>query len=278
MARARRRLINRRPGRGAALYLGALPFLALTMLYAFGSAMRQAENPNDKLLPGATALVQAVRRVAFAPDQRTGDVLLWSDTAASLVRLATGLAVAAALGLVVGVANGLIPYVRACGSPFVAVLSMIPPMAVLPILFIVFGLGELSKVVLIVVGIAPFLIRDLQLRIAEMPGEQLIKAQTLGASSWQVVTRLVVPQMLPRLLDSVRLSLGPAWLFLIAAEAIAAEQGLGYRIFLVRRYLAMDVILPYVAWITFLAFAADAGLRWVNRRAFPWLYTGREAA
>jgi NitT/TauT family transport system permease protein len=151
-------------------------------------------------------------------------------------------------------------------------------MAVLPILFIAFGLGELSKVVLIVVGIAPFLIRDLQLRIEEMPREQLVKAQTLGASSWQIVTRVVVLQMLPRLSDSVRLSLGPAWLFLISAEAIAAEQGLGYRIFLVRRYLAMDVILPYVAWITLLAFASDALLRGLNRRWFPWLYTAREPA
>ena len=82
--------------------------------------------------------------------------------------------------------------------------------------------------------------------------------------------------MLPRLLDGLRLSLGPAWLFLISAEAIAAEVGLGYRIFLVRRYLAMDVIIPYVMWITALAFLMDLALRHVNRRAFPWLYLGRE--
>ncbi len=67
--------------------------------------------------------------------------------------------------------------------------------------------------------------------------------------------------MWPRLIDALRLTLGPAWLFLIAAEAIASTEGLGYRIFLVRRYLAMDVILPYVAWITLLAFAMDWLLR-----------------
>ena len=180
--------------------------------------------------------------------------------------------------LVVGVANGILPYVRAGLSPLVAVISMIPPMAMLPILFIVFGLNELSKVVLIVIGVAPFLMRDLQARVMEMPGEQLIKAQTLGASSWQIVLRVVLPQMLPRLLDSVRLSLGPAWLFLISAEAIAAEVGLGYRIFLVRRYLAMDVIIPYVVWITLLALISDLALRLVNRALFPWLEAGRRAA
>ena len=66
---------------------------------------------------------------------------------------------------------------------------------------------------------------------------------------------MVIPQTLPRRSCGLRLTLGPAWLFLIAAEAIAATDGLGYRIFLVRRYLAMDVILPYVAWITLLAYA-----------------------
>jgi NitT/TauT family transport system permease protein len=176
---------------------------------------------------------------------------------------------------VLGVAVGLIPYVRAGLSPFIGVVSMIPPMAVLPVLFIVFGLDELSKVVLIVFGVTPFLIRDLALRVGDLPREQLIKAQTLGASTWQIVVRVVLPQMLPRLIDAVRLSLGPAWLFLISAEAIAATEGLGYRIFLVRRYMAMDVILPYVAWITLLAFLSDVGLRWINARFFPWLQAGK---
>ena len=76
------------------------------------------------------------------------------------------------------------------------------------------------------------------------------------------------------MLDALRLSLGAAWLFLISAEAIAAEDGLGYRIFLLRRYLAMDVILPYVAWITVLAFTMDWGRRALSRRAFPWCGAG----
>ena len=71
----------------------------------------------------------------------------------------------------------------------------------------------------------------------------------------------------------MRLSLGPAFLFLISAEAIAADGGLGYRIFLVRRYLAMDVILPYVAWITLLAYLDGLRARAaVARRGFPWAY------
>ncbi|MEO1314966.1 MAG: ABC transporter permease subunit, partial [Pseudomonadota bacterium] len=103
-----------------------------------------------------------------------------------------------------------------------------------------------------------------------LPVEQMVKAQTLGASTLAIGLRVALPQIMPRLIGAVRLSLGPAWLFLIASEAIAAEAGLGYRIFLVRRFLAMDVILTYVIWITLLAFLLDLALRQISRRAYPW--------
>jgi NitT/TauT family transport system permease protein len=99
-----------------------------------------------------------------------------------------------------------------------------------------------------------------------------VKAQTLGASTLQIAVRVVIPQVLPRLFNALRLAIGPAWLFLIAAEAIASTEGLGYRIFLVRRFLAMDVILPYVAWITLLAFAMDRLLAAASRRLHPWAH------
>jgi NitT/TauT family transport system permease protein len=266
-----RRLVNRHPDRTGQFFWGAFPFVIAIVFYLIFSALRLAENPNDKLLPGLSTLGKSIWGILFVADARSGEYLFWKDTLYSVARLGAGLAVATLLGLGFGVATGVVPYVRAGLSPFIAVLSMIPPMAVLPILFIAFGLGEQSKVVLITIGITPFLVRDLALRVGEMPGELLIKAQTLGASTWQIILRVVLPQIVPRLLDGIRLSLGPAWLFLISAEAIAAENGLGYRIFLMRRYLAMDVILPYVAWITFLAFAMDWSLRKISRRFFPWL-------
>jgi NitT/TauT family transport system permease protein len=249
--------MNIAPGRGGSALLALLPFVLIAFLYVAGSAERRAANPNDKLLPPVSEMMSAVKRVALEPDRRTGDYVLWTDTGASLRRLALGLGFATAGGMVFGLAIGVLPLVSASLAPLVGVLSMIPPMAVLPILFIVFGLGELSKVVLIVIGVAPFLIRDLALAISNLPVEQLVKAQTLGASTWQVAIRVVLPQIMPRLIEAVRLSIGPAFLFLISAEAIAADVGLGYRIFLLRRYLAMDTILPYVVWITLLAFVFD---------------------
>lgn len=268
-----KKLINHKPGKASRWFLGLLPFLLIALIYTGASNARLAENPNDKLLPAFSSFVEAIDRLAFEPSKRTGDYLFWQDTFSSLKRLGMGVIISAAIGLVFGIFNGVIPYGRAGLSPLVTAISLIPPMAILPMLFIIFGLGEVSKVVLIVIGIAPFLIRDMQQRALEIPAEQLIKAQTLGANTWQIILRVVLPQVLPRLLDAVRLSLGAAWLFLIAAEAIAATDGLGYRIFLVRRYLSMDVILPYVLWITLLAFFIDYLLRLLSRSAFPWFHS-----
>ena len=270
------RLINRRPDRASRLILVILPFALLLFAYFTGSATRLTENPNDKLLPSAVQMTDAIKRVAINPDQRTGEYILWQDTASSLQRLAIGLAISAVVGLCLGIASGVLPLFGAPLSPLLTVLSMVPPLAILPILFIVFGLGELSKVMLIVIGITPVLGRDLEQRAREIPVELLIKAQTLGASTWTLILRVVLPQLLPRLLISLRLVLGSAWLFLIAAEAIASTDGLGYRIFLVRRYLAMDMILPYVVWITLLAWLMDWGLKALTRKAFPW-YEGARA-
>ncbi|TVZ38042.1 NitT/TauT family transport system permease protein [Alteromonadaceae bacterium 2753L.S.0a.02] len=267
------KLINRIPSRPARVILGILPFAILLVFYLSASNARLADNPNDKLLPAFSSFGAAIERMAFAPDKRSGDYLLWQDTASSLVRLAMGVGISAAIALALGVAMGAIPYARAKLSPLVTAISLVPPMAILPILFIIFGLGEVSKVVLIVIGITPFITRDTLQRVLEIPDEQIIKAQTLGANTWQIVLRVILPQVMPRLIASVRLSLGAAWLFLIAAEAIAATDGLGYRIFLVRRYLSMDVILPYVVWITFLAFVIDYVLRKLSLYLYPWFHS-----
>jgi NitT/TauT family transport system permease protein len=271
------RWINTHPSKGARLALMLAPFVLVLIAYAIGSAARLAENPNDKLLPGLTGFAQAIDRFAFTADARTGDYLLWTDTAASLVRLMSGLGIATTIALVLGILIGMLPYVRSALSPFVATISMAPPLALLPILFIIAGLGETSKIALIVIGVAPIMIRDLALTAVNLPREQIIKAETLGGSSWQIGLRVVLPQILPRLITTLRLQLGPAWLFLIAAEAISADSGLGYRIFLVRRYLAMDVIFPYVVWITLLAVAADWLLDRLRIRLFPWSELEKQA-
>ncbi|MAF09798.1 MAG: lipid kinase [Croceicoccus sp.] len=266
------RWVNRRPRRGNRMLLGAIPIILLIVLYLAVAGARHAVNPADKILPLPGAMIEAMASLVTEPDQLSGEYLFWADTLASLTRLGIGLAISTLSALLVGLVLGILPPVRATFGPLVTGIAVIPPIALLPILFIAFGLGETAKVALIVVGIAPFMMRDIAAHIGALPREQIIKAQTLGASSWQVMIRVALPQAMPRLIQAVRLSLGPAWVFLISAEAIAADIGLGYRIFLVRRYLSMDIILPYVAWIALLAVVMDLALTWASNRLFPWAH------
>ncbi|MBP7648710.1 MAG: ABC transporter permease [Phenylobacterium sp.] len=272
-----RRLLNARPRVGGRLLLGLLPILALVLLYLVVATARHTENPRDKITPIPAAMAAGIQTMAFEADPRTGEVPLVADTKASLQRLGVAVGLAAATTLVLGLTIGLLPYVRASLGPLVATISVIPPIAVLPILFIVFGLGETSKIVLIFVGITPVMVRDLATHVAAIPEEQIVKAQTLGASTWLTLLRVALPQALPRLIDSLRLSLCPAWVYLISAEAIASDVGLGYRIFLVRRYLAMDIILPYVVWISLLAVIMDLALQAWSRTSFAWAHPPRNA-
>lgn len=266
------RWVNRRIGRGSSILLGALPILLLALVYLVAAADRHAANPSDKILPLPSGMAEAMVSLLFQPDLLSGKLIFWADTFASLQRLGLGLGLSTLSALLVGLLLGVLPPVRATFGPLVTRIAVIPPIALLPILFIALGLGEAAKVALIVIGIAPVMIRDIAAHVGALPREQLIKAQTLGASSWQIMIRVALPQAMPRLIQAVRLSLGPAWVFLISAEAVASDVGLGYRIFLVRRYLAIDTIIPYVAWIALLAIAMDVTLAFLSRRMFPWAH------
>lgn len=268
------RWVNRRISRGNSVLLGSIPIALLMLLYLIVAAGRHAANPNDRVMPLPGAMAEAMAALLFQPDQLSGQLLFWADTIASLQRLGLGLGISTLSALLVGLVLGTLPPVRATFGPLVTAIAVVPPIALLPVLFIAFGLGETSKVALIVIGIAPFMIRDVAAHVGSLPREQIVKAQTLGASTWQLMLRVALPQAMPRLIQAVRLSLGPAWVFLISAEAIASDIGLGYRIFLVRRYLSMDIILPYVIWIALLAVVADLLLMWISRRLFPWAHGG----
>jgi len=266
------RLLNHKPSTPVAIALAALPFIAALAVYAIASHIRLDANPADKLLPSFQSMWDAFVRMATVPDRRSGDILLLKDTLASMYRLGAAMAISTGLALVFGVLIGLLPYARSTFASFISTFSLVPPITILPILFIVFGLGEVSKIALIIVGTAPVMIRSTAQAVTEIPSELMIKAQTLGASTWQIMIRVVLPQIMPKLILALRLALVPAWIFLVSAEAIASTEGLGYRIFLVRRYLAMNIILPYVIWITILAFIIDRLLYALSSRAFPWAH------
>jgi len=262
--------LHAEPGNYLHWALAALPFALMICAYLISSHRMLAENPNAKLLPSVAKMAESTARLATQPDSRTGGYPFCTDTKASLKRLAAGVISAAVIGLLLGVNLAMFPGLNSLLRAFVTFLSIIPPLAVLPVLFIVFGVDEAAKVILIFVGAVFVITRDIYLATAALPTEQVTKALSLGATQLGVVYRVILPQVMPRLFNTARLTLGAAWLFLIAAEAIASTEGLGYRIYLMRRYMAMDIILPYVFWITLIGYCLDLGLRaWVGWR-YPW--------
>ncbi len=201
---------------------------------------------------------------------KQGESLLWQDTKASGRRVLIAMVFIFA-GIYVGLFIGAFPYAEKFLYRFVLFFDKIPALAVLPILFIVFGLGETAKIALIVIGVAPTVILDTYLKVKEVHDEQLVKGMTMGASQPEIIFRIIFPQIIPKVLDTVRLNFKAVILFLIAGEALAAEAGIGYRIFVVRRYMDMATIFPYVVWISMLAFVVDMAFRtWISRR-YQWL-------
>src|SRR4029078_7677956 len=112
---------------------------------------------------------------------------------------------------------------------------------------------------LIVIGVTPTIILDTLNLTKGVPPEQLVKGFTLGASDFDVAYRVVLKQIWPRVLNSIRLNLKPLMLFLFAGEMIASTDGLAYRIALLRRHMGMNIIIPYVLWVALVQFMIELG-------------------
>lgn len=249
--------------------LPIIPFLVLITLYLAISNARLQKNPDDPFFPSLSKMGQSVYNLAFTEDEFSNKYLMWEDTFSSLKRVSIGVGISALCALLVGINMALFPGFQTVFSTFFTFASIIPPLGIFPILIIAFGVDELSKIIIILIGTFPVIGRDVDLAVRKMVSqEQITKSLTLGASQLQVVYSIVLPQIIPHWLNTVRLAFGSAWLFLLAAEMIASTGGLGYRIFLARRYMAMDIIIPYVIWMTFLGILVDC----VFQKFIAWRY------
>ena len=275
--------IQAQPNRTLAQLLSGVLFVVCIVAYLHTSIARHRENPEDRVVPSAHQLAQGIRTSVLEPAEE--DDYLPADNASTMERLrhsmilkdtrASGRRFLIAVTLlipavVLALHIGLFPYIGAGLMRFVLFFDKIVALSLLPILFIAFGIDEASKVALIVIGVAPTMILDTIGMVRAVPQEQMVKAFTLGANNFDVAYRVIGRQVLPQVINSLRLNLKPIMLFLFAGEMIAASDGLAYRIAIMRRHMGMDIILPYVLWVAFLLFMIDVTLRWVNRRLHPW--------
>jgi len=275
-------LIHARPGRTTTWILSWTLFALGIGAYLWVAADRHRENPEDRVTPTLAQMAQGMYHAVMQPaeEDEAGDEaatfwqklthsMLWKDTRATAWRFFYALALLLP-AVILGLHMGLFPYVGTFFLRFVLFFDKIVALSLLPILFIAFGIDELSKIMLIVIGVTPTIILDTFNLTRGVPAEQVVKAFTLGAGDFDVAYRVVLRQIAPRVLNSIRLNLKAVMLFLFAGEMIASTDGLAYRIALLRRHMGMDVIIPYVLWVAFLLFLVDFSMRMLNRTLHPW--------
>jgi NitT/TauT family transport system permease protein len=276
--------IDASPNRATAWTLSWFLFAAGIALYFYTAHNRHVENPEDKVVPSLRQLGQGLSDSILKPDseqeapddQATMSLakkfftsMLWTDTVASAKRFAWAMLLLIP-AVMLGLHMGMFPVFGQFFLRFILFFDKIIALSVLPILFIAFGIDELSKIMLIVIGVTPTIILDTFNLAKSVPQEQIVKGFTLGAQDFGVAYRIVLRQIMPRVLNSIRLNLKSIMLFLFAGEMIASQDGLAFRIALLRRHMGMNVIIPYVLWVALLLFLVDLTMRVANRKLHPW--------
>jgi len=196
--------------------------------------------------------------------------LFVKDVTASLRRLILGMMISSALALFFGLFMGTLGVFRGFFLPFIVFLSIIPPIALMPVILGVFGVDEMAKIVVIVIGTFLLMSRDLKQRTIELPDEQTVKAMTLGANSFQIIRKVFLPQLMPKFVETMIIYLSPGWIFVIVSEMIASSEGLGYRIFMARRNFNMAKVIPIVITVAVLAISVTALLKLFITIRYTW--------
>src|SRR5688572_1887565 len=252
--------------------------------YFYVAHQRHIENPDERVMPTAAQIVQSFANAALNPaedDMVDGEEahaslwaniqssMLWKDSMATSRRFLISVLLLFP-AVVLGLHMAMFPYIGAFFLRFTEFFDKIVALSLLPILFIAFGIDELSKIMLVVIGVAPTIVLDTFNLSKSVPHEQIVKAATLGAGDFAITYRVVFKQIWPRVLNSIRLNLKAVMLFLFAGEMIASSDGLAYRIALLRRHMGMDTIIPYVLWVALLLFLVDLAMHTLNRKLHPW--------
>jgi NitT/TauT family transport system permease protein len=243
--------------------LAAAGFGLVFLLWAW-AAHRDSVNP--VFLPTPSAVWDAALALVH-------DDVLWTDVKASFLRVTAGFVLAAVIGVPVGIAMGSFKVVEGLLQPITEFVRYIPVPALIPIFMVLFGIDELSKVMLIFVGT----FFQLALMVADetrrVPYDLLQVSYTLGARRREVIGLVMWRAAMPGVFDALRLCNGWAWTYLVVAELVAANEGLGYRVLKFSRFLQTPKIWVYLVVLGVIGLGLDAVFRAVNRRLFHWADT-----
>jgi NitT/TauT family transport system permease protein len=206
---------------------------------------------------------------------------LWFDYAltrnliASLRRVVLGFALAAAIGIPLGILCGCFPWVNSFLAPINVFGRNIPIAALIPLTFALFGIGEFQKMMFIFIAAVAFVMMDTATAVADVSSRYIDTAHTLGASRWQIIRKVLVPLALPRVFNSLRLLFGLAFGYIMLAELVTeagSAGGLGQIILKAQRFGHGETILLILMVIPAVALVIDRMLFMVQKSLFPYQY------
>jgi len=189
---------------------------------------------------------------------------------ASLWRVIAGFALGAILGIPLGYAMGLSSWARGWFDPIVEFMRPVPPLALIPLVIIWFGIWETGKIVLLF--LASLWVMTIAAR-AGVSGVSLTKVQaayTLGASKWQVLKYVIAPNSLPEIFTGARVAMGVCWGTVVAAELVAAQKGAGMMIIAASKFQLTDIVITGIILIGLIGYGIDILMRLAERVLVPW--------
>ncbi len=255
------------------IFLGVLAVAVLMGGYAWLSHNQHVRNPDDTTIPTASQLIEGIKN-SFQVHPRTQERWVVEDTKATLKRLFLGLAYGISGSIIIGLAMGCFKKIEAFLLPLLTLLAKVPPTAAFAVFFVMVGTDIELYITMIAFGVLPTLSQSIYLSVKDVPAENLYKAATLGSSKGEIIWNVIFSQIRPKIIDGVRLQIGPAMVYLIAAEMIVGDVGFGYRIRLQSRLLDMSVVYPYLVLLAAFGFLMDLILKYTVRFWCPW-YTKR---
>jgi NitT/TauT family transport system permease protein len=234
----------------------AVPLLLWWAVTAFG-------NVDPKFLPSPGRVMEAFGRLWSTRE-------LLKDTVASLWRVGVGFLFAALLSIPVGVLMGSFSSIRALLEPIFGLMRYMPAPAFIPLLILYLGIGEEPKITLIFIGVFFFNSLMVMDTVKFVPKDLIEATYMLGGNRWETLTQVILPHVLPGIIDACRINLAAAWQLVIVSELIAANEGLGRRISVAGRFLRTDEIFVGLIVIGVFGLLFDLFFQYLLRVSCKW--------
>jgi len=250
------------PDRYAALSVATVA--AVLLLWAVVGASGRID---PLLLPPLTSLWTELRDLIVSG---YNGMSLGRQVTASFARALTGFLLAIAFGIPMGILVGSSRVAEAIFQPFLGFFRPIPPIALIPLFIFYFGIGELSKIILIAITAFWYITLNTTAGVRSVPVDLVLAAQSLGLTRSQVFRKVVIPAALPHIFVGLRVGMALCWALVVAAELIAAQVGLGFMIMDATNFFRIPTVFIGIGIIGLIGLALELILNVVERRTLHW--------